>query len=284
MADAATRQRHAALCAEIFRHNRLYYQLDTPVISDAEYDTLFRELLALEAVHPELVSPTSPSQGVGAAPQEKFAAVRHAVPMLSLKNVKNAKEFEEFDASIRGTFLAQRDEIEYACEMKLDGVAVELTYQNGRLVGGSTRGDGFTGESILDNLLTIADIPQRLSAPHPQLLDVRGEIYMELAEFQRLNRRQEDAGERTFANPRNAAAGSLRQLDATITAGRPLQLFCYGVGRLEGATAATQFELLQRLQQWGLPVNLKETAVVRGAAAAIDYYRQRLAQREALPF
>jgi DNA ligase (NAD+) len=284
MADAATRQRHTALCNEIYHHNRLYYQLDTPVISDAEYDALFRELLALEAAHPELVSPASPSQRVGAAPQEKFATVRHAVPMLSLKNVKNPKEFEEFDISIRGTFLALRDDIEYACEMKLDGVAVELTYQDGRLVNGSTRGDGFTGESILDNLMSITGIPQRLSAPHPRLLDVRGEVYMELAEFQRLNRRQEEAGERTFANPRNAAAGSLRQLNATVTAGRPLKLSCYGVGRLEGATAATQFELLQRLQQWGLPVNLAETAVVRGAAAAIGYYRQLLAQRETLPF
>ena len=284
MADLFTHQRHADLCAELDRHNRLYYQLDTPEISDAEYDRLFRELLDLEATHPELVTPDSPSQRVGSAPQAKFAPVRHTLPMLSLKNVKNESEFEEFDKSIRGTFLAQAGEIEYVCEMKLDGVAVELTYADGQLVAGSTRGDGFTGENILDNLLTIAGIPLRLAPPCPQLVDIRGEIYIELDDFRALNRRQEDDGEHTFANPRNAAAGSLRQLDAAATASRPLRLFCYGVGRLEGADPATHHQLLALMQQWGLPVNLAGTATVRGTAAVVGHYRQLLASRDRLPF
>ena len=284
MADAATRQRYAALCAEIDRHNRLYYEHDAPAISDAEYDTLFRELLDLEAAHPDLVTPASPSQRVGAAPLAKFAPVPHAVPMLSLRNVKDADEFVEFDNSIRSTFLALEGSIEYVCEMKLDGVAVELTYAKGRLVAGSTRGDGFTGENILDNLRTIAGLPDRLHGAYPPLLDVRGEVFMELDAFQELNRRQEEAGERTFANPRNAAAGSLRQLDAAVTAGRPLHLFCYGVGRLAGPAPATQLQLLQWLQQWGLPVNLAGTATARGAAGVIDCYRQLLARRDTLPF
>lgn len=284
MADAATRQRHAALCAEIDRHNHRYYELDAPLISDAEYDALFRALLDLEAAHPELVTSASPSQRVGAAPLAKFAPVPHAIPMLSLKNVKDASEFVEFDASIRGTFLALTGTIEYACEMKLDGVAVELTYEAGQLVAGSTRGDGFTGENILANLRTIAAIPQRLTGEHPQLVDVRGEVFMELAAFQELNRRQEEAGERSFANPRNAAAGSLRQLDAAVTAGRPLRLCCYGVGRLDGSAPATQLELLHWLQQWGLPVNLADTATARGPAAVIAYYQQLFTRRDTLPF
>jgi DNA ligase (NAD+) len=284
MADAATHQRHAALCAEIDRHNRLYYQLDAPEITDAEYDARFRQLLEIESAHPELVTLFSPSQRVGATPQAKFAPIRHALPMLSLKNVKNESEFEEFDRSIRGTFLAKADEIEYTCEMKLDGVAVELTYVDGQLLAGSTRGDGLTGENILDNLHTIAGIPRQLTPPFPALVDVRGEVYIELNDFQALNRRQEDAGERTFANPRNAAAGSLRQLDAAVTASRPLRLCCYGVGRLEGADPATHHGLLKLMQQWGLPVNLAGTATVRGTAGVVDYYRQLLARRDGLPF
>ncbi|MCM2263826.1 MAG: NAD-dependent DNA ligase LigA [Desulfuromonadales bacterium] len=284
MADLFTHQRHTDLCAEIDRHNRLYYQFDAPEITDAEYDALFRELLDLEAVHPELVTAESPSQRVGSTPLEKFAPVRHALPMLSLKNVKNEREFEEFDKSIRGTFLAQTGNIEYACEMKLDGLAVELTYEQGLLVAGSTRGDGLAGENILDNLRTIAGIPQRLAAPCPRLVDVRGEVYIELAAFQKLNHHQEAAGARPFANPRNAAAGSLRQLDTAITAARPLKLFCYGVGRLEGTTPSSHLELLQQMQQWGLPVNLTGTATARDAAEVLGYYRQLLERRDALPF
>jgi DNA ligase (NAD+) len=282
MANLFTHQRHAALCAEIERHNRLYYQLDAPEITDAGYDALFRELLELEAAHPELINPDSPSQKVGSAPLGKFAAARHALPMLSLRNVKNIDEFAEFDQSLRTTFLASAAEIEYACELKLDGLAVELTYVNGRLTAGSTRGDGVTGENILDNLRAIADVPQQLAAPCPSLLDVRGEVYMALSDFQELNRSQEEAGERTFANPRNAAAGSLRQLDAAVTAARSLRLCCYGVGRLQGAEPASQLELLRQLQRWGLPVNLAETTAVKGCDGVADYYRQRLDRRDTL--
>jgi len=283
MADLFILQRYANLCAEIERHNRRYYQEDAPEIPDAAYDALFRELLAMESAHPELVSPDSPSQQVGAPPLEKFAPVHHAVPMLSLKNVKNNDEFHDFDQSLRTTFLARADAIVYACEPKLDGLAVELTYVNGRLTAGSTRGDGVTGENILENLRTIAGLPQQLSPPFPPLLDVRGEVYMELADFRQLNRRQEEAGEKTFANPRNAAAGSLRQLDARITAARPLKLCCYGVGRLEGAIPDGQLELLEQLHQWGLPVNLTDTGVVPGSDGVIAYYRNLQERRDTLP-
>jgi len=283
MADLFTLQRYADLCAEIERHNRRYYQDDAPEISDAEYDALFRELLAMENAHPELVSPDSPSQRVGATPLEKFAQVRHAVPMLSLKNVKNIEEFNDFDQSLRTTFLARADAIVYACEPKLDGLAVELTYVDGRLTAGSTRGDGVNGENILDNLRTIAGLPQKLLSPCPYLLDVRGEVYMELADFRQLNRRQEENGEKTFANPRNAAAGSLRQLDAKITAARPLKFCGYGVGRLEGTTPDGQLGLLRQLQQWGLPVNLADTCVVSGSDGVINYYRDLQERRDALP-
>ena len=283
MADLFTHQRHAELCAEIERHNRLYYQLDTPEITDAEYDTLFRELLELEAAHPELLNPDSPSQKVGSAPLGKFAAVRHALPMLSLRNVKNIDEFAEFDQSIRGTFLARANEIEYACELKLDGLAVELTYINGRLTAGSTRGDGVTGENILDNLRTIADVPQHLAVPCPSLLDVRGEVYMALSDFQKLNRSQEEAGDRPFANPRNAAAGSLRQLDSKITASRPLEFCCYGIGQVTADISDTHIGNLQQLQKWGMPIS-HELKLAKGIQECLDYYRDIGERRSNLPY
>lgn len=283
MADAATRQRHAALCDAIRHHNRLYYQLDAPDITDAEYDTLFRELLDLETAHPELITPDSPSRTVGAPAAAKFAPVTHPIPMLSLRNAKDESEFLEFDTSLRKA-LARLEAIDYLCEMKLDGVAIELTYLQGRLVQASTRGDGLVGEDVTENIRTIAVVPERLAAPCPAVLDVRGEVYFELADFQRLNRRQEELGERTFANPRNAAAGSLRQLDAAVTARRPLKLFCYGMGRLEGDKPQTQHDALQLLQQWGLPVNLAGTVSARGTEAVLACYRQLLDRRDRLPF
>ncbi len=235
MIDLFTQQRHAELCEEINRHNQLYYKHDQPEVTDVEYDDLFRELQAIEERYPEAITPESPSQKVGAPAAEKFAPSPHAVPMLSLKNAKNAEEFHDFDTSIRKNFLAQSAELDYACEMKMDGVAIELTYKEGKLIKASTRGDGFVGEDITENIKTIGDIPHSLTAPYPRTLDVRGEIYIDLADFQELNRAQEDAGDKTFANPRNAAAGSLRQLDARITAQRPLRIFCYGVGRIQGS-------------------------------------------------
>ncbi len=284
MVDDQTRRRHQDLCDQLRHHNYRYHVLDQPEISDQEYDRLFRELLDLEAAHPELVAPDSPSQSVGAPPSEKFAPTRHALPMLSLKNVKDRDEFLDFDKSIRETFLAHQGEIGYVCEMKLDGVAVELTYAQGRLTTASTRGDGLVGEDITDNVRTVAGVPDRLKPPFPDLVDVRGEIYIGLHDFQKLNREQEARGEKTFANPRNSAAGSLRQLDARITARRPLRIFCYGVGRLQGDQPATQMELLRLMARWGLRVNLEETVAVTGAEAVVGRYRELLDRRDRLEF
>jgi len=284
MVDLFSQQRHVELCEEIARHNQLYHNQDNPEISDAEYDLLFRELLDIEAAFPDLVTPDSPSRQVGAPAAEKFAPSPHAVPMLSLKNAKNAEEFHDFDTSIRKNFLARSAELEYACEMKLDGVAIELTYKGGKLLKASTRGDGFIGEDITENIKTIADIPHRLTAPYPELLDVRGEIYINLADFQALNRTQEEAGDKTFANPRNAAAGSLRQLDAKVTAQRPLRIFCYGVGRMQGIETSTQLETLQLLRKLGLRVNLEETTCALGADQVINTFRQLSERRDTLPF
>jgi DNA ligase (NAD+) len=277
------RRRHAELSQELHRHNYLYYVLDRPEISDAEYDRLFRELLEIERAHPELVTPDSPSQRVGAPPLEKFEPVRHSLPMLSLENAFDEAEMREFDARIK-RFLATGAAIEYVCEPKMDGVAVELVYHEGRLAVGSTRGDGATGEGVTENLKTIPSIPLVLRPPCPALLEVRGEVYMDLADFQAFNREREEAGEPTFANPRNATAGSLRQLDSAVTATRPLRIFCYGLGRIEGAAPRTQQQMLESLRHWGLRVNLEQTRVVRGIDAVLDCYRELAEGREELPF
>jgi len=283
MNEEQARRRHAELCAALHRHNYLYYVLDRPEISDAEYDRLFREIIDLEKVFPALTAADSPSQRVGAAPLEKFIACRHTLPMLSLENAFDEAEVREFDARVR-RFLATGEEIAYVCEMKLDGVAVELVYRDGRLEVGSTRGDGTTGEQITENLKTIPTVPLRLQPPYPPLLEVRGEVYMDLAAFQAFNREREEEGETTFANPRNATAGSLRQLDSKITARRPLKIFCYGVGQVEGAAPATHHEMLASLRSWGLRVNLEETRRVRGIEGVLAYYRELAARREELPF
>ncbi len=277
------KSRHDQLCELLRHHNHCYYVLDRPEISDAEYDALFRELVEIEERHPELRTPASPSQTVGAAPQEKFSPVRHAEPMLSLRNVKDDQEFRDFDASIR-KMLATADELDYLCEMKLDGVAVELTYENGRLTVGSTRGDGAVGENVTDNIRTIAAVPKTLPENAPQLLDVRAEVYIDLEEFRKLNRTRQDEGEKTFANPRNAAAGSLRQLDAAVTAKRPLKLFCYGVGRFDEPSVKTQQDLLGVLDRLGLPVNRNGTSLQKGAESVIACYHRMLASRDDLPY
>jgi DNA ligase (NAD+) len=284
MTDLFIRQRHAELCQDIKRHNRLYHELDQPEISDADYDALFQELLNLEHQYPELVSPDSPSQEVGAPIAEKFAPVAHSVPMLSLKNAKNEQDFLDFDKSLRTTFLSSSEELEYACEMKLDGVAVELTYENGQLIRGSTRGDGLTGEDITENLRTIQTLPQSLEAPFPTLLDIRAEVYISLDDFRLLNRTQEESGQKPFANPRNAAAGSLRQLDPKITGSRQLKLFCYGIGRWEGAMPETQIGILHALAAMNVPVNLSETRTVHGANQVIEAYQGLQSRRDDLPF
>lgn len=277
--------RHQQLCQEIAHHNYRYYVLDRPEISDAEYDHLMRELLAIEEQHPELATSESPSQRVGAKPLDKFAPAPHSVPMLSLENALNEHEWRDFDARAR-RFLASGEDLEYVCELKLDGVAVELVYRQGRLDVGSTRGDGFTGENITENLKTLPSVPLRLRSPHPLLLEVRGEVYMDLDAFRTLNRDREEQGEATFANPRNAAAGSLRQLDPRITAQRPLKIHCYGIGLVEGVDSepATHFALLHSLQDWGLRVNLEETCVQQGADAVWSYFEALLARRDEIPY
>lgn len=284
MIDLFTLQRHTELCEEINRHNQLYYNQDQPEISDAEYDAMLRELIEIEEKFPELVSPESPSQKVGAPIVEKFTPSAHALPMLSLNNAKDIEEFRDFDIRIRKNFLARSAEVDYACEMKLDGVAIELTYIGGQLRKACTRGDGLVGEDITENIKTIKDIPLTLTPPYPELLDVRGEIYIALNDFQLLNQTQQEAGEKTFANPRNAAAGSLRQLDARVTAQRPLRIFCYGVGRMQGAETATQIETLELLRKVGLRVNLEETTCCTGADEVISNFRKLQERRDALPF
>jgi DNA ligase (NAD+) len=275
--------RHQQLATELHYHNYRYHVLDQPDIPDADYDRMFRELLELEEAYPELATPESPSRRIGAPPLDKFSQVRHALPMLSLENALNEEEFRDFDARVK-RYLGTENQLDYLCEMKLDGVAVELTYQHGRLAVGSTRGDGTTGEEISENLRTIASIPLLLNQPCPELLDVRGEVYIELEAFQTFNRQREEAGEAAFANPRNAAAGSLRQLDPQATARRPLKIFCYGIGRLEGAEAASHAQLLELFTAWGLRTNQDGTRLVTGAEGVIDYFRELLSRREELPF
>ncbi|MFO7984160.1 MAG: NAD-dependent DNA ligase LigA [Desulfuromonadales bacterium] len=283
MTREEARQRHDDLSRAIHDHNYRYHILNSPKIPDSEYDRLFRELLTLEEQYPELVSSDSPSQRIGAAPLEKFEPVPHPQPMLSLENAFNAEEIRDFDSRIK-RFLGSDAEIEYVCEMKMDGVAVELVYHDGRLEVGSTRGDGFIGEGITENIKTIPSIPLILQPPPPPVLDVRGEVYMDLADFQALNRHREENGEPTFANPRNATAGSLRQLDSGVTARRPLKIFCYGIGRLHGAELSSHGETLARLRDWGLPTNMAGTRIVRGVEEVLSHYASLVEARETLPF
>jgi DNA ligase (NAD+) len=285
MTREQARSRHAELCSELHRHNYLYYVLDRPEVSDAEYDRLFRELLELEEAFPELVTAQSPSQRVGAPPLEKFEQVHHSLPMLSLNNRKSEGEFREFDAQVHRFLSLPADEaVEFVCEMKMDGVAVELVYRDGHLVNGSTRGDGLVGEKIVENLKTISAVPLVLRPPCPTLLEVRGEVYIDTAEFQRWNRELEEGGQATFANPRNAAAGSLRQLNSQVTSLRPLNIYCYGIGLLEGERPEKHSELLRALQAWGLRVNLDGTRVVSGVEGVLGYYGELLRRRDNLPF
>ncbi|NPA93809.1 MAG: NAD-dependent DNA ligase LigA [Thermodesulfobacteria bacterium] len=258
---------------EINYHNYRYYVLDSPVISDEEYDALMHELKELEEKYPETITPDSPTQRVGAPPSEKFRTVPHHVPMLSLDDAFTPEEIREFDSRVK-KFLGIDHDIEYTVEPKMDGLAVELVYEKGIFVLGSTRGDGYNGEDVTNNLRTIPSIPLKLlsmEVPVPELLEVRGEVYMEKDAFEKLNREREKQGLPTFANPRNAAAGSLRQLDPKVTASRPLNIFCYGVGRVQGHSFKTQWEVLQTLKKWGLRVNPLAKKVT-GIEKAIKYH------------
>ena len=276
----ALRQRIAALRAELKEHNYRYYILDAPVISDAEYDKKLRELQALEAELGEPAPPDSPTQTVGAPASGKFAPRRHGMPLLSLANAFNDDEVRDFDVRVRK--LLGEASFQYIAEPKIDGLALNLRYEAGHLASAATRGDGRTGEDVTDNVRTIADIPWRLAGDCQDVLEVRGEAYMEKAAFAELNRRQEEAGERCFANPRNAAAGSLRQLDAKITASRPLRFFAYGVGEGGGALAETQHGLLMRLKEMGFRV--QEVALLGDVEGLLAHYRRLMQARAELDY
>ncbi len=280
---SALRAEVEALRDEIRAHNHRYYVLDDPAIPDAAYDRLMQKLLAFEQEHPELVTPESPTQRVGAEPLAAFGTVTHEQAMLSLENAFSGEDMEAFDRRVRER-LGADGEIAYCCEPKLDGAAVSLLYEEGRLVRGATRGDGETGEDITLNVRTIKSIPLRLIGDPPPRLEVRGEVYMPLADFRRLNEGQAERGEKAFVNPRNAAAGSLRQLDPKLTARRPLAFFCYSMGISAGwELPDTQADLLAALRAFGLPVN-GEIRVVRGVDACRAYHADMLARRGALGY
>ena len=261
--------RVAQLREQIEFHNYRYYVLDDPAILDAEYDQLFRELQELENDHPELSSPDSPTQRIGATPQEQFRKVEHQAPLLSLANAFNEEELRAFYRRISN--LLETSEIDFSTELKIDGIAVALSYREGRLVRGATRGNGWVGEEVTANLKTIRQIPLRFQGQNrPPLVEVRGEVYLPLSAFERTNLERASSGESPFANPRNAAAGALRQLDPTITATRPLAFFAYAIGYAEGIVFETQSQALQRLKQWGFPTN-PHSAHHPGLDSVIDY-------------
>ena len=286
----------AALMAQLrqtlHEHAHRYYVLDAPTLPDAEYDRLFRQLQALEVRHPELITPDSPTQRVGARPLDQFAPVRHAVPMLSIRTETDteASGAENFDARIRRELgLGQQDAaIEYVAEPKFDGLAMSLRYEQGVLVQAATRGDGEVGEDVTQNIRTIGQIPLRLPAQAPAVLEVRGEVYMRRDDFEALNEKQRLAGQKTFVNPRNAAAGAVRQLDPAIAAQRPLSFYAYGLGAVTppeagGPVWQSHFELLQTLKIWGFPVS-ELVRLARGAAELVAYYDTIGRQRDGLGF
>lgn len=279
MTDAAA-QRAEELRGQLEYHGHRYYVLDDPEISDADYDALLGELRDIETKHPELLTPDSPTQRVGGKALDKFEPVKHLQPMLSLANARNADELRAWEARVRR--LSDRDGIDYVTEPKIDGLAISLVYENGVFVRGATRGDGETGEDVTQNLKTIKSIPLRVPDA-PPLLEVRGEIYLPLEAFARLNEQRAAAGEPTFANPRNSAAGSIRQLDPALAAQRPLQMWCYAIGAVDGISFATQYESLEWLRAHGFRVN-PDVAVHTGTEDVIAACREWEARREQLDY
>ncbi|HYL24392.1 MAG TPA: NAD-dependent DNA ligase LigA, partial [Burkholderiales bacterium] len=276
-------QRAEKLRHDINYHDYRYYALDAPVISDAEYDRLFRELQKLETEHPELVTPDSPTQRVGAKPRRAFGVVRHAIPMTSIDNALAADEVGAWDRRVR-QMLGADDKLRYTAEPKFDGVSVSLRYESGVLIAAGTRGDGTAGEDVTANARSIRSVPLRLQGRDwPSVLEVRGEVVIPVKDFERLNAEQARRRERLFANPRNAAAGSLRQLDPRITASRPLAFFPWGLGETSESVGSRYSEIVPRLREWGFRVSrLFDT--VRGAAGCLTYFQRIAAQRERLPF
>ena len=293
MTNAQILQELETLRSEIRRHNKLYYVDDNPEVSDAEYDRLMRRLQEIEAAHPELVTPDSPTQRVGAMPLTEFGTVTHNVPMLSLANAMNEAELKEFDERVKRTLGSGAEvAIEYVFEPKIDGLAFEAIYEHGVFVSGSTRGDGVTGEDVTQNLKTIKAIPLRLTQELdangqpafalPTRLEVRGEVYMNKADFVKLNKAREQTGDYLFANPRNSAAGSLRQLDPSETAKRPLKAFFYALGQVEGMTFASQFEMLAMFRRMGLPTAFHH--LCQGIDDVLRRYHELHEKRESLPY
>lgn len=282
--SAATQQRIDKLRQQLRHHSHQYYVLDEPEISDSEYDRLYRELQQLEQANPQCVTHDSPTQRVGAAPLEAFTQVQHRIPMLSLDNVFSDDELNAFYKRLQDR-LDSTDTIEFAAEPKLDGLAISIIYEKGELAQAATRGDGATGEDVTQNIRTVQSVPLRLMGEdYPDVLEVRGEIFMPKAGFEKLNQRAREQGEKTFVNPRNAAAGSMRQLDPRVTAQRPLALYCYGTGFVEGMSMpGAHSEILTLIKQWGLPV-CAESGVVKGIEGCMEFYRNILIKREQLPY
>ncbi|WNW10985.1 NAD-dependent DNA ligase LigA [Pseudomonas sp. DTU_2021_1001937_2_SI_NGA_ILE_001] len=287
----AVETRILELRTELDQHNYRYHVLDEPSIPDAEYDRLFHELKALEADNPHLVTPDSPTQRVGSAALTAFTQVRHELPMLSLGNAFEESDLRDFDRRVgegldlpAGDLFGAGAKVQYSCEPKLDGLAVSLLYRDGALVRGATRGDGTTGEDISVNVRTIRNVPLKLQGKGwPATLEVRGEVFMSKAGFEKLNASQAEIGGKTFANPRNAAAGSLRQLDSKITASRPLEFCCYGLGQVTEEISDTHVGVLEKLKTWGLPIS-RELKLADGVEQCLDYYRDIGERRLSLPY
>jgi len=277
------RRRIEALRELVTYHNYRYYALDSPEVPDAEYDRLFQELQSLEQAHPELITPDSPTQRVGAESLSKFEKVVHEIPMLSLSNAFSEEEIGNFHRRV--TERLETDTIEYTAEPKVDGLAISLLYEDGVLTRAATRGDGVTGENVTHNVRTIPSVPLRLiGKEYPGVLEVRGEVFMPKARFEELNENQREKGEKVFVNPRNAAAGSLRQLDPRVTAARPLEMFCYALGRVQDeGFPDTQYDILMRLRRLGMRV-CAETRKVDGLPGCLEYYHRLLEKRQSLPY
>ncbi len=281
------------LHAQLHQANHAYYVMDNPSIPDAEYDRLFHELKKIELAHPEFLSTDSPTQRVGGEPLSKFEQVTHEVAMLSLDNAFDSSDLTDFDTRIKKLALLKNGDVEYACEPKLDGIAVSLLYEDGILVRAATRGDGATGENITKNILTIGSIPLRLMTGEigsskflaaPRILEVRGEVYMPKAGFEAFNNKARLNEQKLFVNPRNAAAGSLRQLDSKVTASRSLEFCCYSLGRVEGAEMPVKHsDILERFAQWGFKTN-PESDVVSGIEGLLAYYETLAEKRNNLPY
>ena len=274
-----------SLREKINNHNYQYYVLDNPIISDSEYDKLLKDLELIEKKYPEFIIPESPTQRIGAQPIESFGTVTHRITMMSLANAMSDDELKAFDKRLKKK-LNSAEEIEYVIEPKLDGLAVELIYENGKFINGSTRGDGNTGEDITSNLKTIKGIPLILRddiISLPDLMEVRGEVFIRKEDFELLNSKRSQSNKQPFANARNAAAGSLRQLDPKITAKRSLSIYCYQAGIVDGINLNTHSEFLERLKNWGLPVN-PEVKIVKGIEKAIQFHKKLETIRNEFPY